>query len=443
MSQTFLERALVPDSTRSKLLVVAGDLPGLPSWTLKDPEFVDSVREARTTIGIPSPFLRIVRLQGDPVLETEFQTLLEFDAASADWEPADGLEWLPFDAVAGGLEAGPFPADVAAWAAQVASPHFPPLRAPWARPGWFEATAAWLGEELARRGRSVRGPVEHLGSWAISCLLGADTDQGRVVLKVVPELFRHEPALTLALATEHPGQVPAVIATADEERMLLMEGFGGAPLGNEDAPRWGDGLVELAGIQQAWIGRWPEAEQIGVDNRTLAALDLELESLFTDAGASPGLADSDRQRLINHLPRYRELIGRLAVGPVPETLVHGDFHPWNVQRDGDRLVIYDWSDACWSHPFFDIPTVTSRTEDLDAREAIRLAYLETWREYADLPILRQALDWAAPLAELHLAISWRRIRTAFEPDGAFPFVDTGAQRHLEYALASTEAAESD
>ena len=61
---------------------------------------------------------------------------------------------------------------------------------------------------------------------------------------------------------------------------------------------------------------------------------------------------------MSSLPQLHDLIGHLAAGPLPETLVHGDFHPWNVQRDGDRLVIFDWSDACWGHPFFDVPTVT-------------------------------------------------------------------------------------
>lgn len=441
MPETYLERALVPDSTRSKLLVVEGDRPALPSWTLDDPDFVDTIRTARSALGITSPFLRQVRQQGDAPRGTGF-TLLEFDAAAADWEPREGLAWLPFAAVAERLDAGPFVGDVLAWTAQVASGDIPPMRSVWARPGWFEATAAWLGHALERHGRIVREPPEQLSSWPISCVLAAETDQGRVILKAVPELFRHEPALTGALAAEHPGQVPVVIATAPGKRLLLMEAFNGVPLGSEDASRWGEGLVELAGIQQSWIGRRADAERIGVDDRSLAALARELESIVTDESASPGLAGADRERLVANLPRYQELIGRLADGPVPETLMHADFHPWNVQRDGDRLVIYDWSDACWGHPFFDVGTFSGRTEDVAAREAMREAYLGTWADYADPAELRTLLAWASPLTELHLAITWRRLKAIFEPDGAHPFVDGGAQRHLEWALAATDGAES-
>jgi Ser/Thr protein kinase RdoA (MazF antagonist) len=110
----------------------------------------------------------------------------------------------------------------------------------------------------------------------------------------------------------------------------------GRPLGSEEPGLWADGLVELAGIQQSWIGRRDEAARIRVEDRSLAALEGELDSIITDETASPDLAPARRERLVANLPLYRDLIGRLQAGPVPETLVHGDFHPWNVQRDDGR-----------------------------------------------------------------------------------------------------------
>ena len=438
MPQTFYERALVPDASRSRLLVVSGDRPALPLWTLVDPESVASLREARARFGIESPFLRLVRQEGDPVGEDDVLTILEFDAAAASWQPAATLAWLPFDDVdAESIDAGPFGPDVVRWIAELRSGVVPELREEWARPGWHEATTAWVAAELERLGRTVEGPIEQMGSWAISSLLGVDTNRGRAIVKTVPPLYGHEPELTRALAREHPGRVPDVLAIDPERRHLVMQGFGGAPLGSEEPARWADGLVELAGIQQSWIGRRDEATRIRVEDRSLAALDRELESIVTDEMASPGLAPLDRERLVANLPRYRDYIGRLQAGPVPETLCHGDFHPWNVQRDEGRVVIYDWSDAAWGHPFFDIRTFTVRTPDEAAREAMRAAYLGAWAAFGDPDALQTAVDLAAPLSELHVAISWRSIQAVFEP-GAFPFVDSGAQRHLEMALGMTD-----
>jgi hypothetical protein len=232
--------------------------------------------------------------------------------------------------------------------------------------------------------------------------------------------------------------VPDVLAVDVSRGHLLMAAFDGAPLGNEDAVRWGDGLVAMADIQKAWSGRGDEAAALGVVDRTPAAIGSELESIITDVAASPQLDPGTRGCLLERLPMFHDVIGRLEAGPVPETLVHGDLHPWNVQRDDGRLVIFDWSDASWGHPFFDVTTFTSRTDDEAAREAMRAQYVTAWSEFADPEELRTLLADAEILSELNLAISWRHLQTVFEP-GVFPFVDSGVQRHLELAYAATQA----
>jgi hypothetical protein len=439
MPYAFEERVLVPDSRRSKLLVVGGERPAVPSWTVDDPEPFDSIRMARSAFGITSPFLRAIRFDWVPGQERLNQTLYEYDAVPANWEGPAGTAWLDFDAaVARVPDAGPFTADVVRWIGELRAGAVPPVRAAWARPGWFEETSSWLLGVLQGLGRMPTGPIEQRGSWPISCGLSVDTDAGMVIVKSVPSLFGHEPELTRALSAEHPGRVPDVLAVDPERGHLVMAAFGGAQLGFEEPSRWADGLMEMARIQQAWIGRRQEAAALGVEDRTLAVLGRELESIITDEQASPGLDREKRGRLLANLPRYHDIIDRLEAGPVPETLVHGDLHPWNVQRDGDRLVIFDWSDSCWSHPFLDVATFTVRTEDLAAREAMRSAYLAAWAEWADGPTLRQSLRWAELLMEFHVAITWRRLTAIFEP-GSHSFVDQGAQRHLEMALAATDA----
>jgi hypothetical protein len=442
MPTIYTDHALVPDAVREQILVVAVDgAPAtLPTWSIVDAEAPDSIREARSRYGIGSPYLRVLRLDGDFFHGEPTDTLMEFDAVPATWSPPPGCRWLPIADIDQVAFASPaFAPALARWIEELRTGDVPPRRAAWARPGWFEETTAWLKGELARLSLTATAPVEQLGSWPISSLLAVDTDRGRVVLKSVPRIFAHEPELTRALAAAHPGAVPEVLAINPDHGHLLMAAFGGAALGMENAANWGEGLRQLAPIQRAWLGRRAEAEAIGVDDRTLGALDAELDSIVTDEMASPGLDPERRRRLAASLPHFHALIRELQAGPVPETLVHCDFHPWNVQRDGDRLVIFDWSDACWGHPFFDVTTFTERTDDQAAAEHMRAAYLEAWADYAEQPVLREALAKAEPLTQLHLSITWRRLTAVFEPDGAYPFVDTGVQRHLERALAATEA----
>ncbi len=439
MAESVTSSLLVPDATRSRLLVTRPERSALPRLTHERSAPEGAVfRDVAGLLGVDLAFLRQAAMEGQPWDEA-VRRLLVFDSAPAHWQPAPPMAWIPLDEI-GQVELGTqsFADAAAAWTAELRSGFVPDLRPEWSRPGWLTMTEAWLTDELARHGRTVDGPVEQLGSWAISCLLAAKTDVGRVILKCVPPLFAHEPSLTAAIARAHPGRVPEVVAVDVERRRLLMAAFGGMPLGNEDAGTWADGLVAMAEVQRAWIGRRDEAAEIGVPDRTLEVLGRELDSLITDETASPDLAPADRERLVARIPEFRERIARLQSAPIPETLIHADLHPWNIQRDGDRLVIFDWSDACWSHPFFDLATFTTRTGDEVHRASMRERYLETWADHADAHTLREVLRDTGPLAELQLAGTWRRLQAIFEPDHAFPFVERGLERHLELALAAAE-----
>ena len=129
----------------------------------------------------------------------------------------------------------------------------------------------------------------------------------------------------------------------------------------------------------------------------------------------------------------------LDEGPLPQTLVHGDLHPWNVMVDGDELRIFDWSDACVSHPLFDLPTFLTRTDDPSAREKLLDAYLDVWSDIALRDELRAAYVLALPLAHVHHAISYLRITAALEPDDRWWFADV-PRKWLDGAVALLEAA---
>ena len=94
-------------------------------------------------------------------------------------------------------------------------------------------------------------------------------------------------------------------------------------------------------------------------------------------------------------------------------LVHGDLHTGNVAvRDGHHT-IFDWTDACVAHPFFDLVTILGsarRFPDIpDARMRMRDAYLSQWTAYAPMDRLREAADLAETLGALHQAVSYRHI----------------------------------
>ena len=95
--------------------------------------------------------------------------------------------------------------------------------------------------------------------------------------------------------------------------------------------------------------------------------------------------------------------------------------------DGDDLRIFDWSDACVSHPLFDLPTFLERCDDAAARERMLDAYLDVWSDTGSPTELRAAFELAQPVACAHHAISYLRITQALEPDDCWWFADAPAR----------------
>jgi Ser/Thr protein kinase RdoA (MazF antagonist) len=150
------------------------------------------------------------------------------------------------------------------------------------------------------------------------------------------------------------------------------------------------------------------------------------------------LSSDDRLRLEAALPTFARAFAELGAGAVPETLVHGDLHPWNVMAAVEGVSIFDWSDSCVSYPLFDLATYLERTEDEHARAALLDSYLEVWSDAAPMGELRALAECAHPLALMHHSISYSRILDAMEPADRWWF-DGEPGRRLLLAVDAAEA----
>jgi hypothetical protein len=84
----------------------------------------------------------------------------------------------------------------------------PPLRPPWARPGWLDEATAWIHARLGERGLAATGPIVQVKVWSISCLLRVPTSGNILYFKAVPPLFAQESRITEALGRRYPGHAP-------------------------------------------------------------------------------------------------------------------------------------------------------------------------------------------------------------------------------------------
>jgi Phosphotransferase enzyme family len=248
-------------------------------------------------------------------------------------------------------------------------------------------------------------------------LRGEHAAGGRVYFKAVFPVFHHEPAVTEALAREHPRALPELLAVDRERGWMLMHELHGLRPFEVPSRRWAPALRAMGEIQRAWVGRRDELLALGAQDRGLASLADEV------AGADELAAAVERLE---------------AVG-LPETVGHGDLHGGNTAVDqSGRAVVFDWSDAFVGHPLLDLAHFLHQVEDEQVRRALTDAWAEGWGE----PLPERALELAAPVSCLHQSVSYRAIAACVEPDDRWLFA-AEPERWLEdaYRLARGNASQ--
>ncbi len=286
-----------------------------------------------------------------------------------------------------------------------------PLRLAYARPGGPALDLAWADEALRAAGRPRSGPPVQVKSWNLSSVWRLPTAQGPAWLKVVPPFFAHEGAMLQRL---HPSVVPPLIAT-EGPRVLL------ADVPGED--HW-DGplpvllrvLGMLVELQREWVGRVAELEQVGAPDWRPEHFVPAAELLLTRT--APELDAATVARLRELVERLPERFDRVAACGVPDTLVHGDFHPGNtrgVAEEGGRSVLLDWGDCGIGNPLLDQAAFLERLDE-DQLARVRSQWSALWRDAVPGCDPDRAAQLLAPVAALRQALIYRLFLDNIEPD---------------------------
>lgn len=296
----------------------------------------------------------------------------------------------------------------------------------WTEPGFVAEAHRWAREACARAGRRVAGEITqpHIRPW--STVFQVPTADGAVFLKACGENQAHEPRLTALLAAARPDLLPPVLALHDQRPWMLVAD-GGARLRDVAPPpaldEWASVLARYAELQRDLAPRAQELVAIGTPDHRLRRVAAMLGEVLADPlvvrGLDPEvLSVEEHRRLRAALPRLAEAGAELAALGVPDSIQHDDLHDGNVLVRGDRRVVFDWGDACVSHPFFTL-TVTLRfiaegsSLDLAGPEIRRLrdAYLEPWTSVVPAAGLVAGADLARRLGPSDRVLTWYRVLT--------------------------------
>jgi Ser/Thr protein kinase RdoA (MazF antagonist) len=240
-------------------------------------------------------------------------------------------------------------------------------------------------------------------TWNLACLFRLPAaDGGTAWLKAIPPFGSAEPAAIAAFAEVDPGLVPALLASGPG-RLLL------ADIPGEDcwdpSPQVATETMRRLATAQARIGRPPP----GLTDRRPEALAAAVSDLLDGpVGAELTPEELDAAHGLQH--RWEMLAGC----GLPDTVVHGDFHPGNWRSDGGPAVVLDWSDAHLGNPVLDgLRAIDSLTPAL--RGAAAAAWTEAWTAAAPRSRPAEALRIAEPLAHFAYAVRYQEFLDNIEP----------------------------
>jgi hypothetical protein len=294
---------------------------------------------------------------------------------------------------------------------------------PWHQPAFRTDAEAWIEARLAELGMRRTGAIEQPHAFWWSTALRVPTDAGVVWFKATQPEMVFEARLTPMLAAEWPDRSVEVLATDSERGWALTRDAGTKLRDLRDGrvvehwevllPRYAEMQVGLAALAGDLLALGVPDLRLATLPDQLAALLNEPQLLMTDADG--GVDASRREALVARLPDFAEECRRLAEMAVPESLQHDDLNDGNAFLRGSDHVVFDWGDACISHPFHSLVVVLRSLAYRNAwrpggPEVTRLvdAYLEPWAGHGGREELLEAADLARRTGTVQRSLAWRR-----------------------------------
>ena len=289
----------------------------------------------------------------------------------------------------------------------------PDKRADWARSGWIEAVSEWVERVLADNGRAPMVSITPVRLWGISAVVRVDTVHERCYFKAVTPLFAAEPAITAELERWSGGATPSVIAVDRERGWMLSDDLGETEVSTETDERRAIDL--LVSLQRRLVNHRAELELAGCRHRPLGMLADAVASAI-DAPVTKAVVAVDAATKARIVDGVADAVATVETWQLGETFAHGDFHPGNVAAADSGVVIFDWSDACFTSPLVDAVTWGWwYSDDSERTEFVWSCFESAWRRKLGLdPAAFDRRATQVVAAAFHLT-SYVEICEALEP----------------------------
>ncbi len=292
----------------------------------------------------------------------------------------------------------------------------PALRPAWGRRGWYTQVTSWIQETLAQAGHPVTAQLEIVRNWSLSYVMRAPTDEEMFYFKTVAQLplFVNEAMTTKQLAELFPQHILTPVGMDIGQDWMLLPALDHVVGWNAPMSQRTEFLRQFARLQITAVSHLNTLFAASLHDRRMEWTSAQIEPLLTNEYCQQELTSEEIARLIDLIPFLQNLCVELRNAPVPQTLVHGDLHGGNVGMQNGNFIFFDWTDACVTHPFFDMLDIFYE-EDTAVQTELRDAYLAEWTDFAPMPQLLQIWQMAEIGAAVHHAISYWQILINLEP----------------------------
>ena len=408
-------RLIVPHGDGTRLLADGVDLPAV-DVELADGEatVAGAGRWLRGAGLAPWPVDCVIdQIDADDLGDRVREAMVVVDPPPAGWAVPARWRWIGWADVAPSVADGIAAVVDERVSELVGVRPVPENRADWARSGWIDAVRKWVERVLADNCWAPILSITPVRLWGISAVVRIDTMNKRCYFKAVAPLFAAEPAITAELERRSGGATPSVIAVDHERGWMLTDDLGHTEVSTEaDTRRAIDLLVSL---QRRLVDHRAELERAGCRHRPLGVL-ADAVAAAVGAPVTKAVVAVDAATRARIVDGVAEAVATVETWRLSETVAHGDFHPGNVAATDRSVVIFDWSDACFTSPLVDAVTwVWWYTDDPVRTEFVWSCFESAWRR--ELGLDAAAFDRRAAqvvAAAFHLT-SYVEICEAIEP----------------------------
>lgn len=281
-----------------------------------------------------------------------------------------------------------------------------PLRPAYARPSGPDQELEWAARELGANRQTLQ--ATQVKTWNLASLWRLDVAARTYWLKSVPHFFEHEGPLIGWLAARAP--VPELLA--HEGGRMLMGHVPGRDLFDASLEQRYAMVERLVALQVAGAVRVDELLALGLPDWRFGPLKSAICDVFTRHRSE--LSEPALPVLEHFIDTLHDRLAQLEACGVPQTLVHGDFHPGNVRGTDLDLTILDWGDAGVGHPYLDASAFLDMTPEPE-RELVTRRWQALWRDAIPGCQVEHAWALVAPLAAARRAVIYRRFLDNIEP----------------------------